>query len=63
MKEDDDEEERSGEENEGLLSGGVLRSGHWKKGLLRPLSLALAIYGFVVMFVCLTMNIFVSVEH
>lgn len=32
----------------------------WFDRALRPLSLALAIYGFVVMAVCLTMNIFLN---
>jgi len=35
----------------------------WPKGLLRKLSLALAIYGVVVMVVCLGTNIFMHATH
>ena len=63
LKEDDDEEDLEGDEGEGLLSGRLLRSGAWRRRLLRRLSLALAIYGFVVMIVCLVTNIFFSVAH
>ena len=62
MKADDDEaysgDEEDGQESEGLLSGSGLlkKSVHFRRDLLRKLSLALAIYGFVVMFVCLVTN-------
>ncbi|CAK7242046.1 MAG: hypothetical protein STHCBS139747_003523 [Sporothrix thermara] len=36
---------------------------HLDKGLLRKLSLCLAVYGFCVMFVCLTMNMFFVTAH
>ncbi|OKL61621.1 hypothetical protein UA08_03859 [Talaromyces atroroseus] len=61
------DDENSGEDQQqGLLSGsGILSSSgilptnrHLRKGLLRRLSLALAIYGVVVMVVCLGMNTF-----
>jgi amino acid permease len=61
------EDENSGEEQQqGLLSGsGILSSSgilppnrQLRKTLLRRLSLALSIYGVVVMVVCLSMNIF-----
>ncbi|KAL9002069.1 MAG: hypothetical protein Q9188_004983 [Gyalolechia gomerana] len=55
MKENDDEEEE-GDEDEGLLGGGGLKGGLWRKRLLRRLSLALAIYGVVVMITCLITN-------
>ncbi|KAL8688217.1 MAG: hypothetical protein Q9218_005816 [Villophora microphyllina] len=64
MKEDDDEEDVSGDEDEGLLGGGGLKGGLWRKTLLRRLSLALAIYGFVVMITCLITNtLFVVATH
>jgi amino acid permease len=46
-------------------SGGSLGKGkvQWKKILLRRLSLALAIYGVLVMVVCLGMNIFFNASH
>ncbi|KAL8938278.1 MAG: hypothetical protein Q9211_003282 [Gyalolechia sp. 1 TL-2023] len=64
MKEDDDEEEEGGGEDEGLLGGGGLKGGLWRKRLLRRLSLALAIYGVVVMITCLTTNtLFAVASH
>lgn len=64
MKEDDDEDDGSGSEDEGLLGGNRLKSGPWRRKLLRRLSLALAIYGFVVMITCLVTNtLFVVAPH
>lgn len=73
LKEDDDEEEYdSGEDGEGNGAGSGLLggSGFWGRGkrafrkdLLRRLSLALAIYGIVVMVVCLTTNTFLIAAH
>ncbi|KAI9780548.1 MAG: hypothetical protein M1839_006666 [Geoglossum umbratile] len=63
-KEDDDEtSESENEYDESLLGGGGMRSSRWKKDLLRTLSLALAIYGFVVMVVCFITNTFFIVAH
>ncbi|KAL8887975.1 MAG: hypothetical protein Q9205_007384 [Flavoplaca limonia] len=63
MKEDDDEED-SADDDEGLLSGGGLKGGLWRKKLLRQASLALAIYGGVVMVTCLVTNtLFVVATH
>lgn len=61
MKEDDDEVDE--EEDEGLLGGRGLKGGTWRKSLLRRLSLALAIYGGVVMVTCLVTNTFFIVAH
>ncbi|KUL92468.1 hypothetical protein ZTR_02558 [Talaromyces verruculosus] len=73
MKEDDeangdvisDDEVSGDDQHQGLLSGsgilsssGILPGSRLKKNLLRRLSLALSIYGIVVMVVCLSMNIF-----
>ncbi|KAL8704105.1 MAG: hypothetical protein Q9201_002719 [Fulgogasparrea decipioides] len=64
MKEDDDEDGDSGDEDEGLLGGGGLKGGLWRRTLLRRLSLALAIYGVVVMVTCLITNtLFVVAPH
>ncbi len=66
---DADEEEDDGNEDEGLLGGsGILsRSGilkaRFRRDVLRKLSLALAIYGVVVMIVCLVTNTFFLVAH
>ncbi|KAE8372848.1 transmembrane amino acid transporter protein-domain-containing protein [Aspergillus bertholletiae] len=57
---DDDDDDDNGLNNQGqsLTESGILRRGtrHWRKALLRKLSLALAIYGFIVMVVCLITN-------
>ena len=64
MKEDDDEDDGSGSEDEGLLGGSRLKNNLWRRKLLRRLSLALAIYGFVVMITCLITNtLFVVAPH
>ena len=64
MKEDDDEgDESEGDEDEGLLSGRMLKSGPWRRRLLRRLSLALAAYGVVVMITCLVTNTLFVVAH
>jgi amino acid permease len=55
-KEDDDE---SGDEEEGGNSGSsFFGSSKWRESMLRKLSLALAIYGFCVMILCLGTNLF-----
>ena len=59
MKEDDDEE--YGSEDEQESTGWTGR--HWKRNLVRRLSLALAIYGLCVMVTCLITNTFFTVAH
>ena len=56
-KEDDDE---SDDEEEGAAGPGSGSSLHWRKTILRKLSLALAIYGIFVMVLCLGTNLFFS---
>ncbi|MCJ1257860.1 hypothetical protein MMC24_005686 [Lignoscripta atroalba] len=64
MKEDDDERDGSDDDDdEGLLGAGGLKGSGWRKNLLRRLSLALAIYGVVVMVACLVTNTFFTVAH
>ena len=65
MKEDDDEDEGSYEgEDEGLLGGHGLKSAAWRRKILRRCSLALAIYGGMVMVTCLITNtMFVVAPH
>jgi amino acid permease len=60
-KEDDDEYEESTEQ--GVLAQGELKIGAWRAVLLRRMALALAMYGFLVMIVCLIMNTFYTVAH
>ncbi|KAF2104470.1 amino acid transporter [Rhizodiscina lignyota] len=73
LKEDDDEEEYdSSDEGEGNTAGSGLLSGSgfwgrgkraWRRELLRKSSLALAVYGIVVMVVCLATNTFLIAAH
>lgn len=64
LKEDDDEEEGSDrDDDEGLLGGSGPRTDSMKRYLLRKLSLGLAIYGFVIMIVCLVTNTMFVVLH
>ena len=70
---DEEEEDSQGQEDEGLLGGsgllsgsGILRKSNLKvfrRLWLRRLSLALAIYGAVVMITCLITNTFFIVAH
>lgn len=63
-KEDDDEDTLDdGAEEEGLLGQGGVAKGSWRKKILRQLSLALAIYGILVMIVCLATNTFLIAAH
>jgi len=61
-KEDDDEYDRANADD-GLFSQGAFKSSPWRAALLRRLALALAIYGFLVMIVCLVTNIFLVAAH
>jgi hypothetical protein len=77
LKEEDDFDDEEGmdnsddeQEERGLLGGmsasGILRSTglkNMRRAILRRLSLALAIYGLVVMVVCLITNTFFIVAH
>jgi len=55
MKEDDEGE--SGDEGGGVLGQGEFSSNDWRRNILRKLSLALAIYGLLVMILCLGTNL------
>ena len=62
VKEDDDDDySLDGGGDEGHDSQGTSR--HWRKKLLRQMSLALAFYGMTVMVVCLITNTFFMVAH
>lgn len=54
----DEDEDESGSDTEGLTGQTRLGSTHWRKTILRKLSLALAIYGLCVMILCLGTNMF-----
>jgi len=66
----DDEEEYDSDEGTVSVRGSIRSRGsgsssgkEWKDVLLRRMALALAVYGFVVMAVCLSMNIFFHASH
>lgn len=67
LKDEDDEDLDEDLEEEGLLGGGAglasLRSFSWRKRVLRQAALGLAIYGLVVMVVCLATNTFLVAAH
>lgn len=67
MKDEDEAESNSDDDDEavsqGLLGSGFMTPSHWKKGLLRKLSLGLVIYGVIVMIVCLGVNTFFVASH
>ena len=70
LKEDDDgEDDDDQEEGEGLLGQRQSRWTHWsttgkgRRKLLRRLSLALAVYGIVVMITCLVVNTYFVASH
>ena len=64
IKEDDDEADASdGDDNDGLLGLRGLKGGVWRKNILRQLSLALAVYGVVVMITCLVTNTVFAIVH
>lgn len=54
----DEDEDDSGSEAEGPTGQRSIGSPHWRKTILRKLSLALAIYGLFVMIMCLGTNMF-----
>ncbi|KAF2134708.1 hypothetical protein P153DRAFT_362451 [Dothidotthia symphoricarpi CBS 119687] len=58
IKDEDDEDEHQSGEVEGYVTSDAYLNRDWRRGLLRHLSLALSIYGFVVMVVCLITNTF-----
>ena len=63
-KEDDDNgTSESEDEYDETLGRSGMKSSRWKKDLMRTLSLALAIYGLVVMIVCFITNTFFIVAH
>ncbi|KAJ5689211.1 Vacuolar amino acid transporter 5 [Penicillium macrosclerotiorum] len=76
LKEDDEavenlsDEDEPNDDGEGSLARSLTESGillrntrHWRKALLRRLSLGLALYGVVVMVVCLITNTFFIASH
>lgn len=62
-KEDDDEFEHAVAEGLFAQDGQATKNGAWWTDLLRKLALALALYGFVVMIVCLVVNTLFIVKH
>ncbi|CAI6308735.1 unnamed protein product [Periconia digitata] len=63
VKDEDDEDEFDSADAEGYVMSDAHRSRNWRRGLLRSLSMALAVYGFCVMITCLITNIFLVTAH
>lgn len=63
VKDEDDEDEFDSADAEGYVMSDAHKSRHWRRGLLRQLSLALAIYGACVMVTCLITNTFLVAAH
>jgi len=63
VKDEDDEDEFHSNDSEGYVMSDAHRSRHWRRGLLRNMSLALTIYGVCVMVVCLITNTFLIAAH
>lgn len=69
LKDEDDEEEYQSVDEENMTESGLLlrnlatKTRDFRRGLLRRLSLALSIYGLIVMIVCLGTNTFLIAAH
>jgi len=63
VKDEDDEDEFDSADAEGYVMSDAHKSRNWRRGLLRQLSLALAIYGACVMVTCLVTNTFLVASH
>lgn len=60
---DEDDEDVNDDAAGYVMSDDAHKSRDWRRSLLRNLSLALAIYGGIVMVTCLAINIFFSASH
>ncbi|KAH7112832.1 transmembrane amino acid transporter protein-domain-containing protein [Dendryphion nanum] len=63
VKDEDDEDEFDDADGEGHDMSDIHKNRHWRRGLLRNMSLALAVYGGVVMVTCLITNTFLVASH
>jgi amino acid permease len=63
VKDEDDEDEFDDGDGEGHIMSDVHKSRDWRRGLLRNLALALAVYGVCVMITCLVTNTFLVASH
>ncbi|KAI9648985.1 hypothetical protein NHQ30_001551 [Ciborinia camelliae] len=62
-KEDDEtDSDEDEEESQGLLGRSIKKIVPWRKTIIRKLSLALAIYGLCVLVICLSTNLFFTVQ-
>lgn len=62
-KENDDDYERVNQDDGVLTGSQTMSRRHWREALLRNLALALAIYGMMVMAVCLVITTILNVKH
>lgn len=63
VKDEDDEGEDHTGDSDGYVMSDAHQNRHWRRGLLRNMSLALAIYGVCVMVTCLVTNTFLVAAH
>ena len=63
VKDEDDEDEFDSADAEGYVMSDAHKSRNWRRGLLRQLSLGLAVYGACVMVTCLVTNTFLVAAH
>lgn len=64
VKDEDDEDEFDSADAEGYVMSDAHKNRNWRRGLLRTLSLSLAVYGVIVMVTCLVTNTFlVAAAH
>jgi amino acid permease len=63
VKDEDDEDEYHSADTEGYVMSDAHKSRHWRRGMLRTLSLILAVYGGIVMVTCLATNTFLVAAH
>ncbi|KAF1979072.1 hypothetical protein BU23DRAFT_524772 [Bimuria novae-zelandiae CBS 107.79] len=63
VKDEDDGDEFGSADAEGYVMSDAHKSRNWRRGMLRRASLALAVYGAVVMVTCLVTNTFLVAAH
>ena len=62
-RDEDDEEEFESGDAEGYVMSDAYKRRDWRRGMLRQMSLGLAVYGACVMVTCLVTNTFLVAAH
>lgn len=63
VKDEDDEDEFESADAEGYVMSDAYKRRDWRRGMLRQMSLGLAVYGACVMVTCLVTNTFLVAAH